>query len=240
MTIQSLTLNSEPAPGQPVAGLERSFANLFRTNMKREREHLERRQKLILRNFQSPGDVTMLTALVRDLEKLHPKRFSIGVETQRRDLWKNNPYIEWELCRFGSDATDEGRDGEAEFMRVEYQLIHKSNQQPQRFIHAMHQFVGERLGLDVYPTAFKGDVHLSAMEREARLGFPNGLDQPDGPELPERYWVMAAGGKEDYTIKWWSRERWQAVVDLLGAEGIAVVQVGATTGRITRILICRA
>ena len=193
MTIQSLTLNSEPAPGQPVAGLERSFANLFRTNMKREREHLERRQKLILRNFQSPGDVTMLTALVRDLEKLHPKRFSIGVETQRRDLWKNNPYIEWELCRFGSDATDEGRDGEAEFMRVEYQLIHKSNQQPQRFIHAMHQFVGERLGLDVYPTAFKGDVHLSTMEREARLGFPNGLDQPDGLELPERYWVVQVG-----------------------------------------------
>ena len=114
----------------------------------------------------------MLTALVRDLEKLHPKRFSIGVETQRRDLWKNNPYIEWELCRFGSDATDEGRDGEAEFMRVEYPLIHKSNQQPQRFIHAMHQFVGERLGLDVYPTPFKGDVASLGDGTGGAAGFP--------------------------------------------------------------------
>ena len=58
----------------------------------------------------------MLTALVRDLEMLHPKRFSIGVETQRRDLLENNPLIDRALSRFGNEATDGGRDGEAEFI----------------------------------------------------------------------------------------------------------------------------
>ena len=31
---------------------------------------------LVLRNFQSPGDIVMLTAAVRDLHRAHPDEFS--------------------------------------------------------------------------------------------------------------------------------------------------------------------
>ena len=38
-------------------------------------------RKLILRNFQSPGDIVMLTAAVRDLHRAHPGEFLTDVRT---------------------------------------------------------------------------------------------------------------------------------------------------------------
>ena len=45
-----------------------------------------------------------------------------------------------------------------------------------------------------------------------------------GAEVP--YWIIAAGGKTDITIKWWATERWQAVVDHFRGR-ILFVQIGA-------------
>ena len=36
-------------------------------------------RRLILRSFQSPGDVLMLTAAVRDLQLAHPGKFQLAV-----------------------------------------------------------------------------------------------------------------------------------------------------------------
>jgi ADP-heptose:LPS heptosyltransferase len=44
-----------------------------------------------------------------------------------------------------------------------------------------------------------------------------------GEERP--FWIIAAGGKYDYTIKWWSRRRYQEVVDHFAGR-ILFVQVG--------------
>jgi hypothetical protein len=45
-----------------------------------------------------------------------------------------------------------------------------------------------------------------------------------GADIP--YWIIAAGGKRDITIKWWSTDRWQSVVDHFRGR-ILFVQVGA-------------
>ncbi len=50
-------------------------------------------KKLILRNFQSPGDILMLTAAVRDLHRCHPRQYVIDVRSPCPDLWLNNPYL---------------------------------------------------------------------------------------------------------------------------------------------------
>src|SRR5437588_9867916 len=50
-------------------------------------------QKLILANFQSPGDLVMLTAAVRDLHQCYPGRFITDVRTDSPALWENNPYL---------------------------------------------------------------------------------------------------------------------------------------------------
>jgi hypothetical protein len=50
-------------------------------------------RKLILRNGQSPGDIVMLTAAVRDLHFIYPGQFQTDVRTACPELWENNPHI---------------------------------------------------------------------------------------------------------------------------------------------------
>jgi len=50
-------------------------------------------RKLILKNFQSPGDIIMLTAAVRDLHRSHPGSFVTDVRTPCPALWQHNPLV---------------------------------------------------------------------------------------------------------------------------------------------------
>lgn len=165
--------------------------------------------KLILRNSQSPGDVMMLTAAVRDLQLGEPGRFAIDVRTPCGPLWENNPYL-------SPIAHD---DKEASVIDCEYPLIHSSNTEPWHFIHGFHQFLSERLGVEIRPTAFKGDIHLSENEKRWMSQVQ------EVTRIPVPFWIMVAGGKFDLTAKWWDVGRMQAVVDHFRGK-ILFVQVG--------------
>ena len=49
-------------------------------------------RKVIFKNHQSPGDIIMLSAAVRDLKLSHPD-ILIDVDTVTPAIWENNPYI---------------------------------------------------------------------------------------------------------------------------------------------------
>ena len=168
-------------------------------------------EKLILHQRLAPGDDVMLTAAVRDLHRTYPDRFLTDVRTPSPELWKCNPYIT-------SIADD---DPEAVLVNCEYPLIHRSNQVGCHFLHGYRQHLNRVLGLEIEPTAMKGDLYLSAEEcdREAflhRFGLAS-----------QGYWLVAAGGKYDFTIKWWSHPRFQEVVNQLSGD-IHFAQVGRT------------
>ena len=48
--------------------------------------------KLILTNYQSPGDIVMLTAAVCEPLENYPGQFLTDVRTPCPHLWENNPY----------------------------------------------------------------------------------------------------------------------------------------------------
>ena len=50
-------------------------------------------RKLILRSHQSPGDIVMLTAAVRDLKLALGAEVEIDVRTPCPALWENNPHL---------------------------------------------------------------------------------------------------------------------------------------------------
>ena len=154
-------------------------------------------RKLILRNFQSPGDIVMLTAAVRDLHLSHPNEVATDVRTPCPALWENNPY----LTPLKEDAKD------VQVLDCHYPLIHQSNEAPLHFIHGFTEFLNKELQLNSRVQAFRGDIHLSAQEREA----PSPVAEYVGRDVP--YWLICAGGKKDFTIKWWSADRYQQVVD---------------------------
>jgi ADP-heptose:LPS heptosyltransferase len=138
----------------------------------------------------------MLTAAVRDLHQAAPGRFQTDVRTSAPALWENNPHL---------TRLHEAEPG-VQMLEMHYPLIHQSNQRPYHFLHGYVQFLEERLGLRIPVTRFSGDVHLTPAEKEAP---PPGVKAG----VPEHFWIVVAGGKQDFTAKWWNPESYQAVVD---------------------------
>ena len=166
-------------------------------------------RRLILRNFQSPGDIVMLTAAVRDLHRAHPGEYVTDVRTSAPALWLHNPLV---------TPLDEA-DPSVEVVDCHYPLIHQSNSTPAHFLHAFPAYLNEVLGTRIRVTDFKGDVHLSGQERSWAANVI--ATSPDA--VP--YWLLVSGGKFDYTIKWWDHGRYQQVVDHFRGR-IQFVQVG--------------
>ncbi len=166
-------------------------------------------QRLILRNFQSPGDIVMLTAAVRDLHCCYPGWFQTDVRTSAPALWENNPYL---------SALDES-DRRVRVIDCQYPLVHRSNRSPYHFVHGFTEYLNTTLDLQVAPTAFRGDIHLGAHEKQ----WPSQVEVLAGGTVP--YWIVVAGGKRDYTIKWWEPRRFQEVVDHF-KDRLLFVQVG--------------
>ena len=124
-------------------------------------------------------------------------------------LWENNPWL--------TPLRDD--DPEARHVECHYPLIHQSNQRPYHFLHGFARHLNEQLGLAIEPTEFRGDIHLSAEEKEPRRSSRSA----SALRLP--YWIIVGGGKYDFTIKWWHRRRWQAVVDHFAGR-LQFVQIG--------------
>jgi ADP-heptose:LPS heptosyltransferase len=166
------------------------------------------RRKLLLSNNLSPGDIVMLTAAVRDLHKSHGDKFAINVKTSCQEIWDSNPYI-----------TDFDRnDPDVENINCEYNLIHKSNQLPYHFIHGFRMDLEKKLGIEIPQGDFKGDIHISDKEK----GWVSQIEEMG---VKDKFWIMMAGGKYDFTTKWWNPDYYQEVVDHFKGK-ITFVQCG--------------
>jgi ADP-heptose:LPS heptosyltransferase len=166
-------------------------------------------RKLLLKNDQSPGDILMLTAAVRDLHARYPGQFLTGVSTTAPQLWENNPYI----------SSLNENDPDVTAINCHYPLIHKSDAVPYHFVFGFSDYLNQVLGLDIKPTLHRADVHLSALEKS----WISQVHEITGEDTP--FWIVAAGGKYDYTIKWWDSARYQQVVDHFEGR-IQLVQIG--------------
>jgi ADP-heptose:LPS heptosyltransferase len=153
-------------------------------------------RRLILKSSQSPGDILMLTAALRDLHKAGPGEYQTDVRTSADALWYNNPFLA---------PLQEGAPG-VETLLMHYPLIHQSNQFPYHFIQGYLQYLEQQLNRRIPLTSFHGDVYLTEQEKQAPV---------PGADLgvPERFWILVAGGKFDFTAKWWNPASYQRVVD---------------------------
>ena len=166
-------------------------------------------RRLVLKCSLSPGDIVMLTAAVRDLHRCHPGQFVTDVRTLCPDLWLNNPYV--------TALDDRGQD--CEQIECSYPLLNRCGTLPYHCLHGFVEFLNEQLALQIRPTRYAGDIHLSKQEK----AWYSQVLELTGEATP--FWVMDAGGKYDVTVKWWSPERFQKVVDHFKGK-ILFVQVG--------------
>jgi ADP-heptose:LPS heptosyltransferase len=110
-------------------------------------------------------------------------------------------------------------DPAVEVIDCKYPLINESNQTPYHCLHGFIEFLNNRLKLQIRPTAFRGDIHVSDREKS----WHSQVRELTGEDTP--FWIVVAGGKFDVTIKWWEPERYQKVIDHFRGK-IQFVQVG--------------
>jgi SAM-dependent methyltransferase len=166
-------------------------------------------RKVILKNSQSPGDILMMTAAVRDLKMSYPS-ISVDVRTTCKELWDNNPHI---------TPLEETEDG-VEVYKVGYPIINNSNDGAYHFIHGFRKDIEEKMNIDIKQTKFCGDIHFSEEELSWISMINQHYTHEDTP-----FWLICTGGKTDYTAKWWIPEYAQEVVDYF-KDKIQFVQFG--------------
>ena len=167
----------------------------------------ERKRKVIFKNYQSPGDIVMLTAAVRDLALSHPE-IVIGVDTSAGEIWENNPYIS------KLDKKDPG----VKVYEVDYPIIHESNEGQYHFIHGFRKDIENKLNLRIKPTKFKGDIHISDEEK-------SWMSQIEEMGIKDDFWIIVAGGKTDFSCKWNNPNTYQKIINYFKNK-ITFVQVG--------------
>lgn len=150
----------------------------------------------------------MLSAAVRDLVLSHGDKYEIAVKTSAMDIWKYNPYIK--------NFTEEEADL---VLEADYkESINKSNSGVYHFCHAFHNYLERILNIRIPVTKLAGDIHISGEEKRW-------ISQVQEKGIQDKFWIICAGGKYDFTSKYWNPEKWQEVVDCFKNK-ITFVQVG--------------
>jgi len=165
-------------------------------------------EPVCIKNTQSPGDYIVLTAALRDITLCYPGVFQFTAATPEPDIWRNNP-----LVKHGDKRGIRRIVARYSSPNNPYR-IHKSNQARAHFMWSFLADLNLMLKTHAVLTDFRPALYLTEEEKATPLL------QTDKP-----YWVMVAGGKRDFTAKWWDKDRWQQVVDRV-KDRVTVVQVG--------------
>ncbi len=187
---------------------QRVLGHLVHPHLKRT--HPSHRRRILIRCGLPPGDIVLLTGAVRDLLAAHPGELAIDVRTTAPDLWHFHP---------GLTALEEG-DPTVETVEVHMPGTTDCNTRPIHLQTWLLDELNRKLGTRAVPTAFHGEVFLPPSDWKR----PSPLRELTGSEMP--FWIVAAGGKHDHRIKWWSARRYQQVVDHF-RDRIQFVQIGA-------------
>ena len=149
---------------------------------------------LIIRNTQSPGDIVVLSAAIRDMQLRHCGKFdmSLSVSPGAEHVFYNNPYIK-------KVSPAPNRDSKGKQFVAHYPLIKRCNQERKHFLWGFIDHMNNKLHTDIKLTDFRPDLHISEQE------IANPLIQPP-------YWVFLSGGKTDFRTKIWSQTYWQQLV----------------------------
>lgn len=173
-------------------------------------------RKLLLIEKLCPGDTLMLTAAVRELVSKYS--YKIDVDTPHPEIWENNPFIhrlEWKRDLSSQELIL--KDEEIQVIQSSYtRAINNSTERPYHFIHGYCQDLEDKLNLKIRLTEFKGDIFLTAKEREENII----KDKWD-----KEYWIINSGGKSINQTKWPNPIYMQEVVNHF-KDKIQFIQVG--------------
>lgn len=176
------------------------------------------KKKIILKTDLPPGDIVVLTAAIRDFHAYYGYKYEIAVECKHSDIFINNPYISNFFYKKNKNIYLDENNQKIDIYNVSYPLVEECNNLPYHFIHGYRKYLSAIFG-HIPQGEFKGDIHLSEEEKYDKFLF-------ERLGIESNYWIINAGGKRDYTCKWWDPSKYKDVVKIL-SDKIQFVQIGA-------------
>lgn len=167
--------------------------------------------RLFLTQNQSPGDILMMTAAVRDLKHRKPD-ILINCQTSAQQLWENNPNLDLSVNKNNANLV----------LDMHYPLINNSTRGAYHFIHGFRKYLEQKLMIDIPQGDFCCDVYLSEQEKNDPY-INNIVDN-------KPFWIVDAGYKTDFTCKMWEFARYQEVVNKT-KDRIRWIQIGREESR---------
>lgn len=171
-------------------------------------------RKLILKSSLALGDIVCMTTAVRELHGQRPGEFLTDVRTPFPELWENNPHI--------TTIADDDPQAEQIEMHYDRDAVWSVNQSNQHAVHLAGSYcqdLANSLGIGrLHPRKLAGDIHLSKAEWSTQ-------SIPHQRHNCQRFWLINAGGKSDFSTKWIPASTTQRVVDYFAGR-IQFVQVG--------------
>ncbi len=180
-------------------------------------------EKVVLVNDLSPGDILIMSVAIRSLHKAHPGKYLLDVRSPCNEIFQNNPYVTKLPIPDPAAANkaiedlkkDEGHPpimvGDTKYVISHYPEIHRSGMSGLSFADGHRMFLEKQLGVPIPRCGMKPDIFFSTQE----MALPR--------MIPGPYWIINAGIKNDYTLKWYNHH--QEVVNLL-KDHITFVQIG--------------
>ena len=153
-------------------------------------------ENLLLTNYQAPGDLLMLSAAIRDLHLAYPGRFRTEVRCSHPQIFQNSPYNQ-AVPRHTAHTT-------CRELEMHYPLLDRSRTAVEcgyHFVHGFRKYLEGQLDVTIPLTACHGDVYLSVAETRPC------------PCLPDRYWILNAGWKNDFQVKPWPVRYYRELVE---------------------------
>lgn len=163
-------------------------------------------EQLLLVNKQSPGDALVMTGAIESLHKKYPGLYATACDTSCNAIFENNPRVSKELEN-------------PRVIKMEYPLIHQSNQRPVHFLQGFTDFLASELKIDLPLLVNRPFLYLSDDEKN----WTNQIQSEH--EYNGKFWLVNAGTKSDYPVKGWGHFNYQQVIDALYGR-IVFVQVG--------------
>lgn len=171
-------------------------------------------KKIIFKSMMAPGDILMLQLAVRELHKCYPDQFQTDIVSPYPEITYGNPLLT-KLIVNGM------KDEYAEIIDIGYDFEFKQSRFSGRhFSDSYITDMNQQLGLDIRKSNMYPSIYLNVDEMDTKK-------IKEKYNLPEKFWLINAGIKQDIPLKSWVIDHWIEFIDHCDHIGINLIQVGS-------------
>ena len=158
--------------------------------------------RILFTDHHALGDAAENLIAIRDFHDSNPQH-NVCYRGFGEELFWNVPWIDWTINEFNAELK----------VPITMELIHSCSQNGLHVVRCIEHDIEKKTGMKIEPGALVLPITFTPRELDAR------------PDLPERYWVIDAGGKADFETKHYPHAYFQQIVNQT-KERINWVQIG--------------